>query len=568
MWGNLSKYSPLFLLLALSGLILLLRNIQTLEKFNCQTVSALHQLQSRLDSAFRSVGPLLVDRNQTYCGLLGPDLTADEAAEERHLLESIAWPEPRLYAAPLHQSSDPSRSFFVILSSGGEWRVGGQLEALVHMHDFHGRPKRHGGDFLLARLWSPELRAGVAGRVVDHQNGFYSVLFWLPWAGPAQVDVTMVHSSEAVQVLRRLREERPDRVYFKSLFRSGYFSETTVCNLCLPGSHPLCNYTDRHTGEPWFCYKPKLLECDTRINHAKGGYLKNLLTSQEELLFQSDINIKVPIQVSGSDRVIVLPERREKVYLEKTVNADAAMFRPSGFYYQDAWHALGGLSVQQFNETSAITECLQGKVVHMYGDSTARQWFEYLNAFVPDLKEFNLGSPKNVGPYLSVDSEHNILLKYRCHGPPIRFSTVAASELRYVANELAGLPGGPDTVILVTVWSHFSTFPVEVYIRRLRNIRRAILQLLDRAPKTLVFIRTANLQALDPEVSLFNSDWFSLQLDTVLRAMFKGLPVVLVDAWEMTLAHSLPHELHPQPIIVKNMLNVFLSHICPDRKKH
>ncbi|XP_061082582.1 NXPE family member 3 isoform X1 [Conger conger] len=566
MWGNLSKYTPLFLVLAVSGLVLLLCNIHTLEKFNCQTVSALYQLQTKLDSAFRSSGLLQLDRNRTYCGLLGPELTADEAAEERHLLESVAWPEPRTSPAPFRQSSDPSRSFFVILSSGGEWRAGGQLEALVHMHDFLGKPKRHGGDFLLARLLSPELRAGVAGRVVDHQNGFYSLLFWLPWAGPAQVEVVLVHPSEAVQVLRRLREERPDRVFFKSLFRSGYFSETTVCNLCLPPGQPLCNYTDRHTGEPWFCYKPKLLGCDTRINHAKGGYQKDLLTSQEALLFQSDINIKVPIPSSGPDRVTVLPERKEKPESERSVKAETAKFMPSGFYYQGTWQSTGGVPIQQFNDTAAITDCLRGKVVNIYGDSTARQWFEYLNAFVPDLKEFNLRSPKNVGPFLSVDSEHNILLKYRCHGPPIRFSTVAASELRYVSNELEGLAGGRGTVVVVTVWSHFSTFPVEVYVRRLRNIRRAVLRLLDRAPETLVFLRSANLQALDPDVSLYNSDWYSLQLDAVLRAMFRGLPVVLVDAWEMTLAHGLPHNLHPPPTVVKSMIDVFLSHVCPRRR--
>ncbi|KAG5833375.1 hypothetical protein ANANG_G00275270 [Anguilla anguilla] len=506
MWGNLPKYTPLFLVLAVSGLILLLRNIHTLEKFNCRTISALHQLQSKLDSALRSTGLLQLDRNRSYCGSQGPELSADEAAEERHLLESVAWPEPRLSAAPFQQSSDPSRSFF---------------------------PKRHGGDFLLARLLSPELRAGVAGRVVDHQNGFYSVLFWLPWAGPAQVEVTLVHPSEAVQVLRRLREERPDRVYFKSLFRSGYFSETTVCNLCLPPHQPLCNYTDHHTGEPWFCYKPKLLDCDTRMNHFKGGYEKDLLTSQEALFFQSDVNIKVPIQASGPNHVTVLPDRNENPETKRSVNADATTFRPSGFYYLGAWQVVGGVPIQQFNDTSAITDCLRGKVVNIYGDSTARQWFEYLSAFVPDLKEFNLRSPKNVGPFMAVDSEHNILVRYRCHGPPIRFTTVAASELRYVANELEGLRGGRDTVVVVSVWSHFSTFPVE---------------------------------ALDPEVSLYNSDWYSLQLDAVLRAMFRGLPVVLVDAWEMTLARGLPHALHPPPDIVKNMINVFLSHVCPKRR--
>lgn len=184
-----------------------------------------------------------------------------------------------------------------------------------------------------------------------------------------------------------------------------------------------------------------------------------------------------------------------------------------------------------------------------------------------ELKEFNLHSPKNVGPFLAVDSTHNILVKYRCHGPPIRFSTVSASELRYISNELDGLSGGPDTVVVLSIWAHFSTFPVEVYIRRLRHIRRALVRLLNRAPGTVVVIRSANLQALDQDVSLYNSDWFSLQLDQVLKSMFSRLDVLLLDAWQMSLAHHLPHALHPHPPIIKNMVDMLLSYICPDNTK-
>lgn len=169
---------------------------------------------------------------------------------------------------------------------------------------------------------------------------------------------------------------------------------------------------------------------------------------------------------------------------------------------------------------------------------------------------------------MAVDIAHNIVLKYRCHGPPIRFSTVLSSELRYVANELDGLSGGPNTVVVLSVWAHFSTFPVEVYIRRLRHIRRSVVRLLARAPGTLVVIRSANLQALDQEVSLYNSDWFSLQLDAVLKAMFKGLNVLMVDAWEMSSAHHLPHALHPPPSIVRNMMDLVLSYICPEKKRN
>lgn len=55
---------------------------------------------------------------------------------------------------------------------------------------------------------------------------------------------------------------------------------------------------------------------------------------------------------------------------------------PSGYYYQDEWRPRTQW-IQHFNKSSDITECLQGKVIHLFGDSTVRQWFEYLTSFVP-----------------------------------------------------------------------------------------------------------------------------------------------------------------------------------------
>ncbi|XP_059896183.1 LOW QUALITY PROTEIN: NXPE family member 3-like [Gadus macrocephalus] len=568
---HLSKYALIFLLLALSGLIFLLINMLNLENLSCHTASMLFQPQSSSHTAFAQKGPLPPYYNYTFCSHLEP--TPEEALEDRYLLNSIAWPKSPTgpAPAPLIQSSDPVHSLFNLLplKIQREWRVGDQLEALVQMHDFQGRPKRYGGDFLVARLHSPELGAGVAGRVVDHLNGSYSALFPLLWQGTAQVVITMVHSSEAVAVLQRLQEQRSDRVFFKSLFRSGKRSETTICNMCLPPNQPkqpLCNYTDLHTGEPWYCLKPKMLSCDTRINHAKGGNKKNLITNKEALLLQSGVNIKVVIHASGPDRINVLPGKKDEIK-NRSIIPEPVKYTPSGYYYRGSWRSFAGTTARKFNDSSSITQCLTGKVIHMYGDSTVRQWFEYLNAFVPEIKEFNLHSPQRSGPFMAVDSNHNILLTYRCHGPPIRFGAVSTNELRYIANELDGLPGGADTVVAISIWSHFSTFPVEVYICRMRHIRRALVRLLDRSPGTLVVIRSANLQVQNQEVSLYNSDWFSLQRDRVLRTMFMGLGVVFLDAWEMTLAHNLPHQLHPPPAIIKDMMDLILSHVCPTQKK-
>ncbi|XP_038595224.1 NXPE family member 3-like [Micropterus salmoides] len=492
-------------------------------------------------------------------------LSSKDALEERLLLDSIAWPETVLPdPLSLEQTSDPAHSSFTILPpgrGGGEWHVGDQLEVMIKMYDFKGRPKTSGGDLLFSRLHNLNLGAGVAGKVVDHLNGSYSAVFSLLWEGSAQVEVKLVHPIEAVTVLRRLNSEQPDRFLFHSLFRSGSLSETTICNVCLrPTQQPLCNYTDLHTGDPWFCYKPKNLSCDARINHYMGEFKPNL-KAQEEKLFQSGVNMKVCIRASGPASVTVMPKTKG----QPEMKSSSVKSGPSGYYYQGVWRAVGGTTVHQFNTSSAISQCLKGKKVHLYGDSTIRQWFEYFRAALPDLKEFNLHSLQQVGPYMALDYANNILVTFRFHGPPIRTHLIKTAELRYVANELDGLTGGSDTVVALSIWAHLTPFPIEVYIRRLQSIRRAVVRLLDRAPGTLVVIRTGTPITFSSTWALCCSDWYSVYGDKVLRAVFKGLNVRLVDAWEMCLAHHLPHDIHPPPPIIKNMVNVLLSYICPQK---
>ncbi|XP_075932272.1 NXPE family member 3-like [Anarhichas minor] len=543
------EYGALLLFLAVFVFIFVLRHMDVLE-FQPKSIIIMVDHQSV------STDPVM---NRSFCTF--QPLSPEDALEERLILDSTAWPETPLLPAPisLEQTSDPAHSNFTILPGrkGGQWHVGDQLEVMIQTSDFQGHSKKSGGDFLLARLHNRKLEAGVVGQVVDHLNGSYSAVFSLLWEGDAQVEVTLVHPGEAISVLNRLNREQPDRIYFKSLFRSGSLSETTICDVCLrPTQQPMCNYTDLRTGEPWFCYKPKNLSCDARINHYMGGGKGNLINANEEKLFQRGVNLKVSIRASGPANVTVLPQGQLKVK-SSTVTSG-----PSGYYYQGVWRALGGTTVREFS-VSAISQCLKDKAVHMYGDSTVRQWFEFLNTALPGLKEFDLHSPKQAGPYMSLDYANNILLMSRFHGPPIRIVVVSTSELRYITNELDGLVGGPNIVVVFGIWAHFGTFPMEIYIRRLQSIRRAVVRLLDRAPDTLVVIRTGNPKALNLFVSLTNSDWHSLQCNKVLRAMFKGLNVHLIDAWEMTLAHHLPHNLHPPPPIIKNMVNHLLSYICP-----
>ncbi|XP_069744729.1 NXPE family member 3-like [Narcine bancroftii] len=493
------------------------------------------------------------------------NFSPEERLEGTALMRMIEWPKPPNLTVPIQKSSDPSHSRFVILNFRKTFYVGDQLQVMLRMYDFEGNPKQYGGDYFQARIHTPELKAGSVGTVVDNQNGFYYINFTLSWPGKVQVSVSLVHPSEAIQVLGRLCKERPDRVNFKSAFRLGTTSDTTTCNLYLSPTKPLCNFTDIRTGEPWFCYKPEKLPCSSRITHAKGVYVKDLLNGDEAFYFKRGSNIKKPILPNVIDYITVKPSPHAVGVSQECVRGKA-MPSPSGYYYKDQWMPLT-CNIHRFNTPANIERCLHRKKVYLFGDSTIRQWFEYLTNFLPGLKKLDLGNFEKIGPHLAVDTVNNIIVEYRAHGPPIRFNALSSQDLRYISNELDGIKGGKDTVIGITLWSHFSTFPVEVYIRRLQNIRRSISQLLGRNPDTVVVMKTANVQAHPGEVSLYNSDWFSYQHDVVMRKMFTGINVAFVDAWEMTLAHYLPHELHPHTIIVKNQIDVFLSCVCPTGNK-
>lgn len=194
----------------------------------------------------------------------------------------------------------------------------------------------------------------------------------------------------------------------------------------------------------------------------------------------------------------------------------------------------------------------------MFGDSTLRAWWEYLVSFVPTLKEISLHVSHQTGPLLATDAEHNYLVHWRAHQKPLRMGRISVKELHYIATELDGLGARKGLVIVITCWSHFATYPIGLYIRRLWHIRNAITQLLERSPDTKILIKSANTGYY----ALVN-DWLSFQLDTVMRAMFSKLPVTILDVWQMTSCHRFPENLHPGPIIVKNEVDLMLSFICP-----
>ncbi|XP_031755437.1 NXPE family member 3-like [Xenopus tropicalis] len=476
-----------------------------------------------------------------------------EDKELQNLLRMTAW-----NIAPLpgdfQLSTSHSNSSYTLLHPRSTYTMGETIEVLITAKDHKGRPKTYGGDFFNVKLYSTSMKAGVSGSVKDHNDGTYTATFLLVWPGETKISVRLMHSSEAIAILHEKRDSRPDKIYFRGHFELNGTREVVECNFDLPG-RDVCEYYDAGSGEKWVCLRPKTLPCNSYREHSAGGSRDILNDKEMEFLSMSFTDQEIPTNLKPLQ---VLPNKSSRNRTRTTCTSGLPIPNPSGFYYQDLWESLV-CSNQHFPDASSVANCLAGKNVYMFGDSTLRQWWSYLVDLIPTLKEIDLHSPYHPGPHLATDSEHNYLVQWRAHQKPLRMEKTWLRELHYIASELDNLGGRNGLVIVINCWAHFLTFPIETYVRRLRGIRDGVKRLLELNSEVTILIKSANTGYRFAHAS----DWLSIQLDTVMRAMFSDLPVTILDVWQMTSCHREPENLHPPKVIVKNEIDLMLSFICP-----
>ncbi|XP_069502529.1 NXPE family member 3-like [Ambystoma mexicanum] len=482
---------------------------------------------------------------------------SSDAQEVKTIKELIAWPGPSGNVSFM-SSTSPQNCDYHILNPKDNYSVGEIVEVLLTTRDHRKQPKSYGGDFFRAKLHSRQLEAGVTGSVKDHCNGTYTFTFRLLWEGDVDIYIQLIHSSEAVDILRKLRDTRPHQRDFRGYFQRNGTTDTMQCNVEIQNK-PVCEYRDPGTGERWFCVRPKRLPCSALVYHG-GGAIINVTNQEEDAFFHSSVTKQI-IKPGRIQTLHVLPGNRS-LDLNRLPSCTPGLTipQPSGFYHGGVWTSLVCNS-RRFPTASHASACLKGKIVYMFGDSTLRQWWNYLVNFIPTLKSVDLHVPAQSGPLLATDQENGLLMQWRAHGKPLSMTKMMVADTHYMANDIEGIGGGPDVVIAFNLWAHFTSFPVEVYIQRLRRIRRAITELLERSPETTVIIKTANTG------HLHGSNWLSHQLDRILRSMFFGMHVAFVDAWETTSCHYLPENLHPKRPITRNQVDMFLSFICPSKER-
>ncbi|XP_048875130.1 NXPE family member 4-like isoform X4 [Brienomyrus brachyistius] len=458
----------------------------------------------------------------------------------------------------IQNTSSPAQSTASLEHPQAQYCMGDTLDVRVDMRDHSGRPKTHGGDFILARIHSPNLQASAAGAVTDLRNGSYRVRFTLLWPGEVQVSVLLMHSSEAVQALWRSRQLNYKKITHKGTFVNGSKTETSECGFQLNASKSLCEYKDERDGESYSCYTPPTLPCHSIDTISSFNTPGSALTKEEALLFnRNNIGVKIKNHF-GNVNVSNCSVGQNEMDRNCVQRINPSI--PCGYYWRNQWSSLY-CKTGSFFTLESINRCLKGKTLYLMGDSTVRQWIEYLIKIQKEFHSF-LNSVKGISSIQFVNPKEEYSIQWKLHNYPwISSYKNKPSDSSYISRNLDAIGAeGEDTVVVIAVGQHFRAYPLELFVRRLLSLRRAIQRLQARSPGTRIFIKLENTRELSSEPERF-SDWHGHLQNLAQRKVFGDLQVGFVDAWEMTVAAN-TFVIHPNPTIIASEVAEFLSRLC------
>ncbi|KAM8930648.1 NXPE family member 1-like [Pelodytes ibericus] len=475
-----------------------------------------------------------------------------------YFLNTINRIVPNVSFTYLNETTSGKNSKAIILDYRQKYCTGDSLTVRVDMFDYLGQRKTYGGDFLRAIIYSTKIGAGASGRIEDLNNGSYNIYFTLFWKGNVKISIVLLHPSEGVSALWKARN-----MGYKNILYTGKFLNKTQevhreCGFNLESQEEKCEYADKRNGEFFYCLKPQKVPCEALISMKSNNQPHSYLTRTEKDIFtRSNIGVEIPTNIGSFD---VFNCQRNATEVKPQCRIGMSPPFPSGYFFNNLWHALF-CNLSSYEPLSQINSCLSHKKIYLMGDSTIRQWIKYFPKLMKGLKSFDLHGTGWHTNLLVLDLQNNVYIQWKMHGHPfVTQSFFTVKDYTTVTHEIDRLPGGPDTIIVITLGQHFRPFPLSVFIRRLLNVRMAIERLFIRSPDTKVIMRSENTREITTDVERF-SDFHGYIQYLLAKEILEGLNVGVIDAWDMTTAFN-TYNVHPPESVIKNQINMFLAYVC------
>ncbi|XP_069470624.1 NXPE family member 4-like isoform X2 [Ambystoma mexicanum] len=457
-----------------------------------------------------------------------------------------------------NQTTSVEKSRAVLINPRSNYCTGENLTIQLDMFDYNGNRKNHGGDFFIARIYSPELGASASGKIEDFHSGIYHVHFTLFWVGKVKMSIRLLHPSEALPSLWKARNQGYGNVDFTGTFLNRTHEVTTNCSFQIQTEEKLCEYIDERDGEYFCCIKPDHVPCEAfsymmSVNN-KHSYLSHL---EQTLIEGSNIGKEMKSPFESID--VLQCNKSGTLVKEKCITGMQNPF-PSGYFLQKLWNPLL-CSLPSTDIKEQMDKCLRGKLIFFMGESTLRQWMTYMTENLKTTRFFNLDEKGYHGTIRALDIDRNLQFQWNRHGHPFLTESVYnVKSLNTISQQIDQHVGGPNTIIVITIGHHFRPFPLALFLRRVINARNAVERLLIRSPDTKVIVKSENIREFSVDAERL-SDYNGYIQYLTTKHIFQGLNVGFIDAWDMTIAFA-SYSLHPNIDVVANQIRIFLSYIC------
>ncbi|XP_019639933.1 PREDICTED: NXPE family member 1-like [Branchiostoma belcheri] len=426
-----------------------------------------------------------------------------------------------------------SENFVISVVNPRPWyRVGRHLSIKIVAMDTRGRPKTYGGDFIRAKVYSRSpVQASTSGKITYFGNGTYVANFFLSFPGELSVAVKLVHSSEAVQVLRRLQDISVVRRIMVCGFQeeNSDVTEWMQCSNTPQQSLSLrdvCDFSKPRLNASFYCQRPRESSCKSFLgchrDHVSTLEMHDkIATEEEKRLFPRDRDLleeiprNISLQVKGKRRLRKMQGKRLPLCGPRLPQTAS-----EGYWFNGTWTSLR-CQARRFRTIESVAGCLQNKTLYTLMKLLPLQ-------------------PRNQMPLMN------------------------GNDMGYVAEELDGIAGGRDVVILLTLWAHFMAEPILTFRSRLYGIRHAIQRLHSLYPDTTVIWRTPNTGHHHQfQHFVENGDWYAYQLFDIVYEILGDLNISIINVRDMSESMWHDDDMHPPNDVIENHIDLVLSHICP-----
>ncbi|XP_038057571.1 NXPE family member 1-like isoform X2 [Patiria miniata] len=456
-------------------------------------------------------------------------------------------------------------------------RVGDTAHFVIQAKDSDGRNKTIGGDFWFTVLTSveddhPTAGGRTAGSVVDHNNGTYSVSFYVGWPGIAYVHMTLAAPSEATKWLREQYWPVEKRIFWRGTFRNKTkpgqkpLSHSTLCYLMRNASSTddcVADHNPNATGlTALYCERPKApLTCDDlhslALDVKATGQRTSQIVGKASKLFVGVNFMRRLVHGPISVKIALSPNRTES--RAPVCKPDSRHLVNDGFWLNKTWHHLQ-CQVYKWDDTKAVGECLRHKHVYIIADSTVRSWYHEITRKL-GLPWQRLGSRVVKNNYYE---ELDLNMTYRFHPRVITQARVTLSMTPYEVDVLFNLPTKDcgRSIFVFSSWAHFTQWTRDSYVERALLLRDAILRFRERCPDVPIVMKGAHpREHKGTQMRVVGSDYTLWALGRTLRAIFHGTGVYFFDMWQMNVAYG-PSNIHMPTDVISEEVNWFLTYVC------